>query len=71
MGKACMRPGSSWPEGVEVSQDSGNGAQQVVHQQRQTDIYIQNSLSGLVWFVPFDMHSIRAPVGRDMKAVPS
>ena len=50
MGKACIRPGGSWPEGVEVSQDSGNGEQRVVHQQRQTDI--QNSLSGLLCFAP-------------------
>ena len=45
----CLCSGSSWPEGTEVSQDSGNRAQRVVHQQRQTDI--QNLLSGLVWFL--------------------
>ena len=35
-GNCLRRPGGSWPEGAEVSQDSGNGAQRVVHQQRPT-----------------------------------
>ena len=37
MGTACAGPGTAGPaEGAEVSQDSGNGAQRVVHQQRPT-----------------------------------
>ena len=69
MGKACA-PGAAGPRAWKLVKTAVTGHSRW-STNRGRQIYIQNSLSGLVWFAPFGMDSIRAPVGRDMKAVPS
>ena len=69
MGKACA-PGAAGLRAWKLVKTAATGhSRWSTNRGRQIDI--QNSLSGLVCFAPFGMHSNRALVGRDMKAVPS